>query len=307
MVAGLFANTMWIAHLNGIDRRELDPLQYPGALATQGRPVAAAEPYPELAAHIGTRSWRDGCLIGMYDPADSYADCGYGDPDADVTVAIVGHSHADTYVEPLHLLGLEHGFRVVPMLREACPIVLRTSRLVDRDCVTWAHGVVDRLVELDPDMVVSVSTTSTRGWRDEAEWVVPGAEDFWAELAERGIPFLGLRDNPRLVTAEGEPFYPNRCMNRVDHWSECAVPRERMYDADNPADPILAQWDTARSVDTSNWFCPNGWCQPVIGNVVVYRDRDHMTNAYARSLAPMLWEHLERHLADTGAGARRAG
>lgn len=32
-----------------------------------------------------------------------------------------------------------------------------------------------------------------------------------------------------------------------------------------------------------------------------------MTNAYARSLAPMLWEHLERHLADTGAGARRAG
>ncbi len=201
MVAGLFANTMWIAHLNGIDRRVLDPLQYPGALATQGRPVA-----------------------------------------------IVGHSHADTYVEPLHLLGLEHGFRVVP-----------------------------------------------------------GAEDFWAELAERGIPFLGLRDNPRLVTAEGEPFYPNRCMNRVDHWSECAVPRERMYDADNPADPILAQWDTARSVDTSNWFCPNGWCQPVIGNVVVYRDRDHMTNAYARSLAPMLWEHLERHLADTGAGARRAG
>ena len=305
VVAGLFANTAWIAHLDRIDSRELDPAVYPGAMAADGSiEVPTAEPYPELPEHIGTRSWRDGCLVKMDAPTDEYPDCVYGDVDADMTVAIVGHSHADTYVEPLHMLGLERGFRVVTMLREACPLTLRTSWFVERDCVTWSRGAIDRLVELDPELVVSVSTTSSRGKRREVEQVVVGADDFWAELADHGIPFLGLRDNPRLVDENGTPFYPNRCMRQQDDWSNCAVPRSRIYEPENPADRVLSQWPTAWSADTADWFCQFDWCSPVIGNIVVYRDRDHMTNAYARSLAPLLGEQIDAALAQAGAAAR---
>lgn len=184
-------------------------------------------------------------------PTDEYPDCVYGDVDADMTVAIVGHSHADTYVEPLHMLGLERGFRVVTMLREACPLTLRTSWFVKRDCVTWSRGAVDRPVD-----------------------------------------------------ENGKPFYPNRCMRKQDDWANCAVPRSRMYEPENPADRFLSQWPTAWSAATADWFCPFEWCSPVIGNIVVYRDRDHMTNAYARSLAPLLGEQVDAALAHAGAAAR---
>ncbi|MDO5029161.1 MAG: acyltransferase family protein [Corynebacterium sp.] len=302
VVAGLFANTAWIAHLDRIDARELDPAVYPGAMAASGKVyVPPTELYPELPEHIGTRSWRDGCLVKMDAPTDEYPDCVYGDVSAQTTVAIVGHSHADTYVEPLHLLGLQRGFRVVTMLREACPLTVRTSWLVDRDCVVWSGGAIDRLIELDPDLVVSMSTTSSRGQRDEVEQIVTGADAFWAALADHGIPFLGLRDNPRLVDEHGEPFYPNKCMRQADHWDKCAVARSLIYEPVNPADRYLSQWPTARSVDTSDWFCPFGWCSPVIGNIVVYRDRDHMTNAYARSLAPLLGEEIDAAFAQANA------
>lgn len=118
-MAGLFANTAWIAHLDRIDSRELDPAVYPGAMDADGSiEVPVAEPYPELPEHIGTQSWRDGCLVKTDAPVDEYPDCVYGDVDADMTVAIVGHSHADTYVEPLHMLGLVRGHRrLVPSVR----------------------------------------------------------------------------------------------------------------------------------------------------------------------------------------------
>lgn len=235
---------------------------------------------------------------------DEYPDCVYGDVDADMTVAIVGHSHVDTYVESLHMLGPETRLPRVHVLREACPLTLRTSWFVKRDCVTWSRGALARLIELDPDLVVSVSTTSSRGRRDEVEQVVVGAEAFWAELADHGIPFLGLRENPRLVDENGKPFYPNRCMSERDDWANCAVPRSRMYEPENPADRVLSQWPMVWSAGPADWFCPFDWCSPVIGNIVVYRDRDRMTNAYARSLAPFLGEHIDAALAQARAAAR---
>lgn len=306
VAAGFFTVTAWNGYLASIDRREPDPALYPGALAVRGEPVADADPFPDLAWHIGPRSWREGCMVEMSDPGDVHLECTFGDAEADRTVVLAGHSHVDTLVEPLHDLGVEHGFRVVTMLREACPVTTRTSRLVGPECVDWSRTVIDRLIETEPDMVVSVTTTS-RGWPGEAEWVVPGSDGFWGELAEQGIPFLGLRDNPRLMRGDGTALHPHRCLPYAEDPMDCAVPRGRAYAEVNPADEILRRWPTARSVDTADWFCPDGLCPPIIGNIYVYRDNDHVTNAYSRSLAPLIWRHLGPHLERTGATARQPG
>lgn len=46
------------------------------------------------------------------------------------------------------------------------------------------------------------------------------------------------------------------------------------------------------AVDTSNWFCIDDFCPPVIGNIYVYRDGNHMSDDYALSLAPLLGEQI---------------
>jgi len=53
--------------------------------------------------------------------------------------------------------------------------------------------------------------------------------------------------------------------------------------------PENHQW----SIDTADWFCDDEFCPPIIGNVYVYRDQNHVSNAYAATTAPLLWAKLQ--------------
>jgi hypothetical protein len=48
----------------------------------------------------------------------------------------------------------------------------------------------------------------------------------------------------------------------------------------------------ATVVNPVPWFCTLSVCPVVIGNVLVYQDRSHMTTAYSAALAPVLAERL---------------
>ncbi|HZK32172.1 MAG TPA: SGNH hydrolase domain-containing protein, partial [Corynebacterium sp.] len=118
-------------------------------------------------------------------------------------------------------------------------------------------------------------------------------------------PFLGLRDNPWTTNFFGEADDANACVLRYrdggegfgffpeeDEVSACSVPRSEVYSPVDPAATILAAYPQAVAVDTANWFCTAASCPPIIGNIPVYRDQNHISNAYSRSTRDLLWEHL---------------
>lgn len=72
------------------------------------------------------------------------------------------------------------------------------------------------------------------------------------------------------------------------------MPTREVYPYPDPAAPYLDGNANLFSVDTSAWYCNVEVCPPQIGNVYVYRDQNHISNAYARSLAPLLWQELRR-------------
>jgi hypothetical protein len=47
----------------------------------------------------------------------------------------------------------------------------------------------------------------------------------------------------------------------------------------------------------SELFCTADRCPVIVGNTLVYRDDNHVTTEYARVLAPLLTEMVERALA----------
>jgi hypothetical protein len=47
----------------------------------------------------------------------------------------------------------------------------------------------------------------------------------------------------------------------------------------------------------TRWFCDAQYCYPVIGGVLVHRDRNHMTIDYARTLGPFLLRAVRRLMA----------
>ena len=46
-------------------------------------------------------------------------------------------------------------------------------------------------------------------------------------------------------------------------------------------------------MDTSQWLCPDNFCPPVIGNIYVYRDGNHMSDDYVLTLVPFLWDKIK--------------
>ncbi|OEX92901.1 acetyltransferase [Corynebacterium sp. BCW_4722] len=285
--------------------KPLDPEEYPGAMALLGAnvPNVEARPDPNLIAGIYPPVGHDGCMRFKPDATDDLVPehCVYGDPDAETTLVLTGGSHIEPYMIPLDVLGRQHNFKIIPYIRQACPLVAGgpenpVNDIVDPVCAEWSANALERIIELDPDMVISTSTRP-EGRPGEGSATldqVPEAyANLWAVLAQNGIPFVGLRDNPWIFDALGNPVNPNYCIVDGNSEADCSVPASQFYTPEDPAaaylDPSWQQWE----VDTEPWFCPDGICPPQIGNVYIYRDQNHISNAYALTLAPLLWEALE--------------
>ena len=133
-----------------------------------------------------------------------------------------------------------------------------------------------------------VFTTATYGGGGEPEHVPNGFTQMWRKLGESGVRVIAVRDTPYLNFAVAEcveVFGPGA--------ARCARPRQAMLAERNPAERLGDLPSNVHLVDLSDYFCDATTCFPVAGNVLVYRDDNHITATYMRTLAPM----LERELA----------
>src|SRR5690606_7635026 len=70
--------------------------------------------------------------------------------------------------------------------------------------------------------------------------------------------------------------------------ADCRVPRARAMSRVDPLVLGVQRHPSARLVDLTSAICGEQWCEPVVGNVVAWRDAHHMTATFARTLAPAL-------------------
>ncbi|QGU06565.1 O-acetyltransferase OatA [Corynebacterium occultum] len=292
--------------VNAVDGEFLDPRIYPGAAALAGAPVPEAKfkPDPTVLGQLLPPSWLQGCMSTFEDspdilPADREQErdpeaCRFGNIGSDTVVYLTGGSHAEQWITPLNQLGQEHDFEVVPLVRQSCPnFAADLDGLFLPECEEFNQNVLARIAEDRPDVVVS---TSTRPFVEQAsvlEEVPTSYTTFWEFLADEQIPFIGLRDNPWSIFEDGTERNIPLCVYETGDVLGCGVPRGDVYLAEDPAAPYLDPQPEMKAVDTSDWFCPDQNCPAVIGNIHVYRDANHMSNAYALTLAPFLWEEIK--------------
>jgi hypothetical protein len=77
------------------------------------------------------------------------------------------------------------------------------------------------------------------------------------------------------------------------------VPNQRQLLADLAvAGDKLAtlEWETARFIDTTRWFCYQTLCPLVIGRTIAYADSGHITKTYAQQLSGVFTETLHKTL-----------
>ncbi len=202
------------------------------------------------------------------------------------TVVVIGDSHAQQISAALFPVAADSGWAVVSLLKGGCSMGLDEPGLDDQ-CDQWRAESLDLVERAQPDAVLTVLTRSDPGEDDER--LRPGIERFLDRMQDAGIPVLGVRDNPRFAYDMFE------CVLGAVDPLDCAAPRSASLADRNPAE-VLAGRPGLSLLDLTPWICPDDLCVGVIGNVAVYRDDNHLTRSYARTLAPSLGEQLPERL-----------
>jgi hypothetical protein len=236
----------------------------------------------------------DGCHVsyrGTRSPS-----CAYGDPAADRTVVLLGDSHAAQWFPALERLAEENGWRLYSLTKAACKIADLTTVKLGRayaSCDAWREDALDRIETLRPDLVIASASDAGRALRPtddpDRQWADGYAETF-RRLAATGADVAYLLDTPwpksdAVECAAAHPLALDRCTHGLPEAFRDPDRRAAIADAGRASGILL--------VDPAPWLCTEaGHCPVVAGNTFVYRDANHISEAYAEALAPVLGARL---------------
>ncbi len=130
----------------------------------------------------------------------------------------------------------------------------------------------------------TVGTTTDRP-RYSMEMLREDQVSNWTRLGEHGIAVAAIRDNPRFTWNVAD------CLAASGTRDTCGLPRNEALAFD--IDAVVGDLPGNVSfLDLADIFCSDEFCPAIIGNVVVYRDHDHLTNAYAATAVLRLEREL---------------
>jgi peptidoglycan/LPS O-acetylase OafA/YrhL len=206
--------------------------------------------------------------------------------DPTAVVYLAGASHELQYEDAFAALAREHGWELREMLKHGCRLATsgEGGLAYPPSCATWNERALDALVATRPDAVVVVGT---RTYEDGSpERVMPGQVDAWRLLDDAGVRVVTVRDNPRF-----EWFVPV-CMEGESIPDACGRPRAEQLAAVSPVTTADGVTGDVVHLDLTDSICGPVTCSAVVGNVLVYRDDDHLTSTYVRTLTPVIDEQL---------------
>ncbi|MFW3386323.1 UNVERIFIED_CONTAM: acyltransferase family protein [Kocuria sp. CPCC 205274] len=202
------------------------------------------------------------------------------------TLVVLGDSHAQQLLTPIHRVADANKWRVISYLRNACRYTSESENR-DEECNEFNAATRQAALEADPDAVVTIGTLSLA--EAPHEKLVDGYEDGVTPFLDAGIPVLAFRDNPRF------PFSMFACVETYgpDH-DRCNPARSESLLPENPLEELAARHEDLHSIDLTDRLCTEDICPGVIGNIQVYMDLDHVTSTYGETLVP----DVERRMLD---------
>ncbi len=217
--------------------------------------------------------------------------CTYGgDPTASRRIVLTGGSHSEHWLPALDLLGREHRFRVDTYVKVGCPplsdpLTPLTEDSVTLDCDTWSKNVLAELAADPPDYVFTTSTRPREEGEGPGDYTPGWYVALWETLTSYGSDVLAIRDTPWMKD-DGIPYRASDCLARGGDAYACGVARTEALDAVDPAQESAAHLPSVHPLDLSDVVCRAERCLAVEGNILIYRDRDHLTTTYVRTLHP---------------------
>jgi len=280
VVGGLAAAALGIAGSLGVAAMARDWQAAPAQ-----RVVAQAA--RQQSTLLGTQ---DKCLVLI--PEKRARTCTFGPADAPALV-LIGDSHAAQWITPVERYARSRSMRLVTLLKVACPFnehsiyYYRLGRTYT-ECDAWRADAFRTLAQLKPAAIIAVEHDQFYLSRDPhvmAGQVIDTRS--WEQALLRTVRTLRaitpdvtvIADNPLLAMSVPTCLSRMRAHGRPDSRCDFALPSGE------------AAWATgisrraslsagARWIDPNGLLCRDGRCPAVRDGVPVYRDHNHISEAF---------------------------
>jgi hypothetical protein len=217
------------------------------------------------------------------------------------TLLAIGDSHNNTLIDAYETIAEENNWRIDLTGHGGCYWTTRAQDNPDPGersaCDQWKENVqqwIDDRPAYDAIFVMHAAgrwQTIPQAGETQNEATVTGMAEAWATQIDRGTKIIAIRDNP---VQRGDVL---TCIdqNRQDP-NACAAGRDDALRWFEGSAEAVARTPGATLVDLTPLMCTDTICPVVIGNAVVYRDRDHMTGEFAQTLAPYIADAAKKAL-----------
>ncbi len=266
------------------------------ALAGGAAPVSALPvlPPPDKISQSLYRT--AGCLDDI--PVSKPHECVFGDTVHPVlTVALVGDSAAGEWFDAINAIAKQRHWKLVTELHSSCPwsatLMLNSNgHGTFTACHDWGAAVLHDLVTtIRPDVVLTsdypnMATVAHPVSESPAAASAIGAgmARYWTQLADAGISVTAIKESPDM----GKDM-PTCVEEHEAQLAQCDVPTSKAILHDSPISyAAKLAGATVSVVDANSLICGPKVCAPVVGNVLVFSDRHHLTWNYSKTTTPFL-------------------
>jgi peptidoglycan/LPS O-acetylase OafA/YrhL len=241
--------------------------------------------------------YRNGCHPDRTDPHPAV--CFFGEiSQPRSTVVLFGDSHAAQWFPALQEIADVQHWRLATIIKPGCTALSIREDVtpqMEQVCEEWRRAAIGDIEELRPELVILTSASRHPGaggnmMEDTRVWE-QGARDTFAALARLGVKVRFIRDTPYAeydvasCLAQAEWDGHTRCPALV---SATALSPD-IYAAEARA---AKDFGNVKVLDLSDRMCGPDRCYLEAGGQVIYRDGDHLTASYSRSLSAVLFQRL---------------
>lgn len=242
-------------------------------------------PFGDYSFTIG-----NGCHLGF--EGTEQPECRYGTPSAERSIFVFGDSHVGHWFPAYDEFGKSNGWGVHNWTKAGCPAadVTINSQYIDDQpytaCTAWRDQRIADLIEMNPEVVV-VGQDDT----------IPGTQvtnEEWAEktyttvkkLTDEGIHVIFVLDNftkhPYMWRCLKDNLSnPGACVHTPSSSEVHPGRRDTMRSYLNSRHD-----DHLYVYDSHEVLCKDDHCPPVVDGFLTLRDQGHISESYAKTLAP---------------------
>ena len=229
-----------------------------------------------------------GCIaVEKVEFVDSSNICVKGDVNSKKTIVLLGDSHAHQWQSPLDQIAKNTGYKLLIYVKAGCPIqdIKHINNILNRDyteCYSWRESALNQLETTKPDVIIYTgimyANSNTEAYTK-----------YIKRLSQIGSKLYNITDN----------VYPSKlipdCLSQnANDISKCSFSLKTAIIAkkEKNLETEISKSFGSKVIETENLFCQNDLCPAIIDNIIVYQDKSHITNTYAKYLTNVLEQRL---------------